>query len=135
MARKKTVKIAEWAKLILRNAEVSRSAIPRANPECTVVRIRELLHRADYLAINKILAALGGKWDRREQGHVFSTDAQPLLEEALGNGEAVDQKRSLEQFDTPTELARRMVELADVIRAASNGCDRQCNGRATSDHL
>jgi predicted RNA methylase len=116
MARgKKTVKIAEWAKAILRNAEVGPVAIPRSfGADCTVVRIRELLHRPDYLAIAKILRALGGKWDRREEGHVFLSDAQVLLDEAVGTGEAVDQKRSLEQFDTPEELARLMVERAEI---------------------
>jgi len=102
--RRKTVKIAAWAKPILRNADVDGE----------LVRIPELLHRADYEVIARILKALGGKWSRQKQAHVFPSDAQPLLDQALGDGEAYDVKRSLEQFDTPPELARRMVELAEL---------------------
>jgi phospholipid N-methyltransferase len=102
--RRKTVKIAEWAKPILCNVEVDGE----------LVRVTELLQRADYLVIDRILKALGGKWNRQKQAHVFPSDAQRLLDQALDDGEAFDVRRSLEQFDTPPELARHMVELAEL---------------------
>jgi len=39
-----------------------------------------------YLAVNKGLEALGGKWDRRKQGHVFRLDPRPQLAELLNSG-------------------------------------------------
>jgi hypothetical protein len=102
--RRKTVKIAEWAKPILRNLDIDGE----------LVRVTELLQRPDYLVIDRILKALGGKWNRQKQAHVFPTDAERLIEQALGDGEAYDVRRSLEQFDTPPELARHIVELAEL---------------------
>ncbi len=72
------------------------------------------LDRKLYAATNKVLAALGGRWDRRVGGHVFPFAVQPKLDEALGAGKAVSRQQKLQLFETPEALARRMVELADI---------------------
>lgn len=74
------------------------------------------LDRPLYEAVNKVLAALGGKWHRGHQGHMFSLDGKPALVEALRVGFAVDQKRTLEQFWTPPDIARRLCDLAGDIK-------------------
>lgn len=74
----------------------------------------EQLERSLYVAVDKVLRALGGKWDRRAQAHVFSGGIEGQLAEALAAGRAVDVKRTLEQFFTPPALAGRMVARADL---------------------
>lgn len=62
--------------------------------------------------MNKVLEALGGKWSRKDRGHVFAEDAADKLAQALGTGKAVDIKRSFEYFPTPRYIAARMAEWA-----------------------
>jgi predicted RNA methylase len=47
------------------------------------------LERKAYVAVNKVLEALGGKWDRKRGGHVFDGSAEERLEDALLTGEVV----------------------------------------------
>lgn len=72
------------------------------------------LDRKLYESVDKVLRALGGKWQRGQRIHAFPSPAEPLIAEALGNGVAVDQKRSLEQFFTPPEIAEQACDLAGV---------------------
>lgn len=70
------------------------------------------LDRSLYQAVNKVLVALGGKWNRQRQGHAFTGDGKAKFDEAMSAGVAVDQKRTMEQFFTPPEIADRLVEMA-----------------------
>lgn len=82
-------------------------------PDPAIFRLPDgQLDRKLYEGVNKVLVALGGKWDRKVQGHRFSADARQALETALTNGVAVDQKRTMEQFFTPAAIADQLVELA-----------------------
>lgn len=72
------------------------------------------LERPLYEACDKVLRALGGKWDRKVRGHRFAADKRQALEDALTDGVAVDQKRTLEQFFTPPEIADQVVALAQI---------------------
>lgn len=72
------------------------------------------LDRPLYLTVDKALKALGGKWDRRAGAHVFPRPIEDELAAALGTGLIVDRKKTLEQFFTPSALAERLCELADV---------------------
>jgi predicted RNA methylase len=78
------------------------------------LKITRQLDRSLYEATNKVLAALGGKWDRRSGAHLFAEDAGDLIESALDRGCAIDVKKSLEQFDTPHALARQMARKAEI---------------------
>jgi predicted RNA methylase len=73
------------------------------------------LPRPLYEAENKVLVALGGKWHRGHQGHMFSLDAKPAMIEALQSGVAVDAKRTAEQFFTPLVVAERVWERAALL--------------------
>lgn len=72
------------------------------------------LERPLYEATDKVLRALGGKWDRKARGHRFGADQRQALEDALNSGVAVDQKRTLEQFFTPADLAGRLVGMLEI---------------------
>lgn len=73
------------------------------------------LDRDLYLAVNKVLTALGGKWNKQAGGHVFARGLGEQLTEALASGVAVDKKRTAEQFFTPPEVAARMFEKAELL--------------------
>ena len=84
------------------------------------------LDRKLYEGVNKVLVALGGKWNRGRQGHVFAGPAREKFEAAMQSGVAVDQKRTMEQFFTPPEIADRVVGMAmpgdgDLILEPSAG--------------
>jgi predicted RNA methylase len=75
------------------------------------------LPRPDYDATNKVLAAAGGKWDRKAGGHVFPGDPMTKLGLAMETG-AIQKEKTEQQlrqaFYTPPALAARVVELAEV---------------------
>ncbi len=72
------------------------------------------LDRKLYEGVNKVLTALGGKWDRKVAGHRFSAGARAALEGALSAGSVVDKKKTLEQFFTPEAVADRLIQAAEV---------------------
>jgi hypothetical protein len=73
------------------------------------------LDRQLYIRVNKVLEALGGKWDRQRRGHLFdSDDATQALELAAETGEYSDRKQVLQEFFTPDWLADQMVADLDL---------------------
>lgn len=79
----------------------------------------EQLPRPLYEATNKVLTALGGKWNKKAGGHVFPFDVAPKIAEALGNGNVVSRQQRLQLFETPVMLAERLVmSLGDITGAA-----------------
>lgn len=80
-----------------------------------LVRLTGSLDRRLYETTNKILEALGGKWDRKARAHVFPIDAEQALSNALASGSAIKRQQTLQFFETPTSLASRMVDLARIV--------------------
>lgn len=72
------------------------------------------LDRPTYEAVNKVLVALGGKWDRKRRGHVFPFDPKAKIASALGDGNVTSRQQSLQLFETPADLADRLVAQLDV---------------------
>lgn len=72
------------------------------------------LDRKTYEATNKVLTAIGGKWNRSAKAHVFDEDAGELVDQVLLTGEYSRTKQDFGQFDTPADLAERVVNTADV---------------------
>lgn len=71
------------------------------------------LDRKLYESVNKVLANLGGKWNKKAQAHVFSDDPSAGLDQCIRTGEvALFSKNGF--FPTPAALADRMVEIADI---------------------
>ena len=72
------------------------------------------LDRSVYLSVKKILTPLGGKWvGGKTQAFVFEFDPTQLLT-LVQNGNGKTLKKDIQFFPTPTELAKRMVRLADL---------------------
>ena len=109
MAKHGTVKVSPEVAAILASAAVAESG------GGWVLSLRGQLDRDTYLAVDKVLKVIGGKW-KRGVGHVFSSDPRPAIAAAVG-GEVVDEKKALQQFYTPAKLA------ADVVSWALEHCD------------
>jgi predicted RNA methylase len=82
------------------------------------LRLPAQLDRALYVEVDKVLRCLGGKWNRSAKAHIFTNgnvaDIRQALDEARATGSVIDKKKSFEQFDTPPELASRMVAMASI---------------------
>lgn len=71
------------------------------------------LDRATYAAVNKVIEAAGGKWNRKSKAHVFEGDAVDTIDPILLTGEYTRTKQDFGQFDTPEDVA------IDVVRRAA----------------
>lgn len=71
------------------------------------------LSRPLYEAVNRILLAAGGRWNRKSQSHLFDGDPRERLG-MLEEGKVVNQKQTYQFFSTPPEIVNRMMLLADV---------------------
>jgi predicted RNA methylase len=72
------------------------------------------LDRKLYASTDKVLNALGGKWDRRKGGHVFPFDPTANLSEILGGKPLVSRQQKLQLFETPPALAERLCKMINV---------------------
>jgi len=73
------------------------------------------LSRDKYIEINKVLDLCGGKWNRSKKAHVFeSNEKANSVIEAQEKGEVIDKKKTYQFFETPTEVVKQMIELADI---------------------
>jgi len=72
------------------------------------------LDRKTYMAVNKCLEAIGGKWNRKEKGHLFEDDPIDIFENLLLTGEVEDIKKEFQFFETPKELVKQMIDLAEL---------------------
>lgn len=73
------------------------------------------LSREEYVSVNKILELSGGKWNRSKKGHIFESEekAKTMLS-VLEKDEIVDSKKTYQFFETPSEIAEQLVELAQI---------------------
>ena len=71
------------------------------------------LDRRQYLDVNKILELMGGKWNRKQKGHIFNEDPTDKLEAVLLTGE-ITEPTKYGYFPTPKNIVLRMVELAEI---------------------
>lgn len=65
----------------------------------------------NYQQVKKSLITAGGKYKRC--GFEFPDDAK-VVQDRLVGGEVIDDKKKYQFFATPPELARKLVELADI---------------------
>lgn len=71
------------------------------------------LERSLYLKVNQVLEAIGGKWNRKLKGHLFSEDPTDKIEDLILTGE-YDKPSNFGYFPTPQGLAERVVLLAGI---------------------
>jgi len=72
------------------------------------------LDRKTYTEVNKCLDSIGGKWNRKAKGHIFTEDPTDLLENLILTGEVTDIKKEFQYFPTPKNIAKMMVEMAEI---------------------
>lgn len=89
--------------------------------ECTVtgnvVFLPNQMDRKLYVEVNKVLEGLGGKWSRKDKGHVFGEDPQDVLDSAISTGEYVSVRDWLKEtnfFPTPEKIVKKMLDLANI---------------------
>ena len=87
--------------------------LSRATVDGNTVSISERLDRAMYVKVNDVLAALGGKWNRKAQAHLFAEDAGPLLAAVQADGTVV-RPQDEGWFPTPAPVVADMLELAGL---------------------
>lgn len=87
------------------------------------VRIRETLDRKLYTAVNDVLAACGGTWNKKAKAHLFvgceEGEVAIRLDTVIVAGAVVtlkEHRKELGLFLTPEPLAAQLVEMADVRR-------------------
>jgi len=74
--------------------------------------ITRQLDRTLYLKVKKAIEAMGGKWVRKEQAHIFPTDPRPQVEGLLENGELTVTRDGY--FPTPYSIGTKMARLAEL---------------------
>src|SRR6266446_5679736 len=72
------------------------------------------LPRDLYVKTAKIIEMLGGKWNRSLAAHMFDGDCAERVDEAVIAGEVTDFKKLYQFYETPPDLAQRMVAMAHV---------------------
>jgi predicted RNA methylase len=72
------------------------------------------LDRKTYQAVNQIIEAAGGKWNRKAKAHVFEGEAIETIEPILLTGEYTRIKQDFGQFDTPEDVALDVVRRAKI---------------------
>jgi predicted RNA methylase len=88
--------------------------IDRATCRGDLLVLPEQLEREDYLAVDKVLKAAGGKWNRARAGHVFDGGAAEAIDPIILTGTVTDARREFGAFFTPPDLARRAAKLAGL---------------------
>lgn len=93
-----------------------RDVLGRSTVDATrnLLVLPEQLDRPTYVAVDKALKVIGGKWDRKAGGHVFPFDPSELIDVGVATGQVEDRVQALQFFQTPVALAARMVKLAKV---------------------
>lgn len=71
------------------------------------------LDRKLYSAVHAALEALGGKWNRKTQGHDFEADPCEKLENAILTGEVTPPTRQ-GYFPTPKPIVKQLLDLANL---------------------
>lgn len=72
------------------------------------------LDRKQYVNINEVLENLGGKWNKKLKGHLFSNDPTEAIDDVILSGEITNPKKEFQQFFTPPELAEKIISLAHI---------------------
>lgn len=78
------------------------------------LRITDPLDRNLYEAVNKVLVAAGGKWNRKAKAHIFDGDAAAALEQVLLTGQITDKRAELGAFYTPPDIAEHIAKLVGI---------------------
>ncbi|MCM1166422.1 MAG: hypothetical protein NC299_13330 [Lachnospiraceae bacterium] len=88
--------------------------LAKSNIDGNTLEITQQLDRALYLKVNKVLKAIGGKWVSAKKRHVFDGNVEDIVQNIILTGEYTDARAEFQFFPTPDELARQLVEEAEI---------------------
>lgn len=88
--------------------------LAKCEVEGQTLRITEQLDRKAYTQLNKVLTAIGGKWNSKQKVHLFQEDVSEMIENIINTGEYSCIKKDFQFFPTPIELVKKMVKLAEI---------------------
>lgn len=96
-----------------------RAVLEKATIGADRLALNGQLDRSLYVAVNKILEAGGGKWDKKAKVHLFDRDPREVFGLVAATGKitvekVVDEQQTFQAFYTPDDLADRMVKLAQI---------------------
>ncbi|MFD7015200.1 methyltransferase [Streptomyces sp. NPDC059928] len=87
--------------------------LSRAHTDGSHLTLFEQLDRSEYLAVDKVLKAAGGTWNRSAGAHLFPTSAADAVEALLLTGE-VCRPQDFGYFPTPAPVVEELLSLADL---------------------
>ena len=79
--------------------------------EGNALRLPAQLDRKLYVAVNKVLEAAGGKWNRKHKAHIFEGAAADVVDPNILTGEFT-LPADFGQFDSPPDVVARLIEAA-----------------------
>lgn len=96
-------------------SETVRDILAECTIEGNILKLPDRqLDRKIYTDVNKVLEHLGGKWNRKLKGHLFDSSPEAAIEEVILSGEYTNLKKEFQFFETPTELASRLCDMAEI---------------------
>ena len=102
---KEIKRLSDFWKKVLQESEITENRL----------YLKTQMDRKQYMELNTILELLWGKWNRWQKCHIFGCEnLQEAIDEVCDTMEVVDVKILYQQFYTPRELSKRVVELADI---------------------
>lgn len=91
------------------------SVLSRSAVAGRTLTLPEQLDRQLYLQVNKVLEAIGAKWQRRDKCHLFDTDAEQLVDAVILSGEVV-LPTTFDFFPTPNDVIDKLMFFARIRR-------------------
>lgn len=88
--------------------------LAKCEVEGKTLKITEQLDRKTYGQLNKVLTAIGGKWNAKQRVHLFQEDVSEMIENIINTGEYSCIKKDFQFFPTPIELAKKIIKLAEI---------------------
>lgn len=88
-------------------------AMADIDDDAMTVRLTGTLDRKAYVAVDKVLQALGGKWNRKAQAHVFAGPPSIPMRAAMTT-KSVLTHADIQFFRTPPAVVETLLELVDV---------------------
>lgn len=67
-----------------------------------------------YKKVMKVLETLGFQWNKKAKCHIGEGDSADKLREGLEGGKVVNEKQTYQFFETPEQLAEKMVSAANI---------------------
>lgn len=88
--------------------------LAKCEVEGKTLKITEQLDRKTYGQLNKVLTAIGGKWNAKQRVHLFQEDVSEMIENIINTGKYSCIKKDFQFFPTPIELAKKIIKLAEI---------------------